>query len=209
MQFDFIAMQKLYLSLARQEAAPLAEALLERPARLQPAVLAARDAGAVLRRGDRHGREPGRLAVRTPMQWTDGKNGGFSNAPPSRLPGPVTEGGFGPEHVNVQRQRRDPDSLLSFMTMLIRFEVLDQPHPSVLAHRCTWHDGSLVAVHNLSPEYRTVPLRLKDCDDAVRLADQLCDGVTPVSANGSCEIELGGYGYRWLRIVGEGDRTLN
>ncbi|MBA3294942.1 MAG: trehalose synthase, partial [Geodermatophilaceae bacterium] len=39
----------------------------------------------------------GRYAVRTPMQWTDGRNGGFSTAVRSRLPGPVVEGGFGPE----------------------------------------------------------------------------------------------------------------
>ena len=31
MQFDFIGMQHLYLSLARQDARPLAEALRERP----------------------------------------------------------------------------------------------------------------------------------------------------------------------------------
>ena len=62
----------------------------------------------------------GRMAVRTPMQWTAGKNGGFSTAAPSRLAGPVTEGGYGPEHVNVEAQRRDPDSLLSFMTLLVR-----------------------------------------------------------------------------------------
>ena len=30
-------------------------------------------------------RREGRYAVRTTMQWTDGRNGGFSNAPPSRL----------------------------------------------------------------------------------------------------------------------------
>ena len=32
MQFDFIGMQNLYLSLARQDARPLAKALAERPA---------------------------------------------------------------------------------------------------------------------------------------------------------------------------------
>ena len=32
MQFDFIGMQRLYLSLAREDAAPLADALRERPA---------------------------------------------------------------------------------------------------------------------------------------------------------------------------------
>ena len=46
------------------------------PHGLQPDVLAARHPGAVLRRGARHGRGPrGRRphAVRTPMQWTDGR----------------------------------------------------------------------------------------------------------------------------------------
>src|SRR5690606_21722667 len=63
---------------------------------------------------------PGRLAVRTPMQWSDGRNGGFSSAQPARLAGPVTEGGFAPEFVNVSDQRRDPDSLLNFIQLLIR-----------------------------------------------------------------------------------------
>ena len=107
-------------------------------------------AGAVLRRGDRHGRgarAEGRHAVRTTMQWTAGRNGGFSDAPPSRLAAPTVEGGFGPEHVNVEAQRRDPDSLLRFVTLLVQryreapelgwgeLEVLDQPHQAVLAHR--------------------------------------------------------------------------
>ena len=50
----------------------------------------------------------GRLAVRTPMQWTSGRNGGFSDAAPSRLPRPVVDGAFGPEHVNVADQRTTP-----------------------------------------------------------------------------------------------------
>ena len=62
----------------------------------------------------------GRHAVRTTMQWTDGRNGGFSDAPPSRLVAPTVQGGFGPEHVNVAAQRRDPDSLLRFMTLLVQ-----------------------------------------------------------------------------------------
>src|ERR687886_562448 len=106
----------------------------------------------------------GRLAVRTPMQWTAGRNGGFSSAAPSKLPGPVVDGGFAPEFVNVADQRRDPDSLLSFMKLLIRryrecpelgwgeFELLEQPHPSVLAHLCRWDDGTLVPLPNLAAE---------------------------------------------------------
>ncbi|KQT01994.1 alpha-amylase family protein [Cellulomonas sp. Leaf395] len=163
----------------------------------------------------------GRLAVRTPMQWTSGVNGGFSRAPKRALSGPVTDGGFSPEHVNVADQRRDPDSLLSFVQLLIgryrecpelgwtpRAEILDQPHSAVLAHRSTWDDGSLVALHNLGTEPVMVPLRLADCDDTVQLVDLLQDGSCTIDARGATEVELDGYGYRWLRVVREGDRRL-
>ena len=162
----------------------------------------------------------GRMAVRTPMQWTSGANGGFSRAPKRRLRRPVVSGGYGPEHVNVADQRTDPESLLSFMKLLIRryrecpelgwggFEVLDQPHASVLAHLCRWEDGSMVAVHNLGPEPRTVPLTLEGCDSSHRLEDLLQERTTPLDDKGRAELALEGYGYRWLRVVAEGDRRL-
>ena len=61
----------------------------------------------------------GRLAVRVPMQWTAEPGGGFSTADPSTFPEPLAEGAFGPEHVNVRDQSRDPDSLLSFFRHLV------------------------------------------------------------------------------------------
>jgi glycosidase len=162
----------------------------------------------------------GRLAVRTPMQWTGGPNGGFSTADPDRLPGPVVTGGFAPEFVNVADQRHDPDSLLSFMKLLIRryrespelgwgsFSVLDQPHAAVLAHVCAWDDGALVAVHNLGAEPLVVPFTLEDCTSAHRLVDLLQEGSTPVSDDGAAEVALEGYGFRWLRVVGPDSRRL-
>ena len=50
----------------------------------------------------------GRLSVRTPMQWTDEKNAGFSAAPPSRLRRPVVEGRFGPMAVNAAANGATP-----------------------------------------------------------------------------------------------------
>ncbi|MFP3713670.1 alpha-amylase family protein [Puerhibacterium sp. TATVAM-FAB25] len=163
----------------------------------------------------------GRLAVRTPMQWTSGPNGGFSRAEPRRLAGPVTDGGFGPEHVNVADQRRDGGSLLTFVQTLVRryrecpelgwaeeVEVLDQPHAAVLAHRSTWDDASMVALHNLGPEPVVVPLRLDDCDEGVRLVDLLADDAYDVAADGGAEVALDAYGYRWLRVVRPGSRRL-
>lgn len=163
---------------------------------------------------------PGRMAVRTPMQWTSDANGGFSSADPSRLPTPVVTGGFAPEHINVADQRRDPDSLLNFIGLLVRryrecpelgwgdFEVLDQSHDDVLAHRCTWDDGSLVALHNLGPEPRTVDLRLADLDSDCELVGLLTDGRIPVDDDGRSSVSLDGYGYRWLRVVRPGNRRL-
>jgi trehalose synthase len=287
MQFDFIGMQALYLSMARVDAGPLAEALTSRPPvspdcqwatfvrnhdeltldklsdeerqevfaafgpeetmqvygrglrrRLPPmldgdprrvrmvySLLFSLPGTPVLFYGEEIGMgedldAEGRLAVRTPMQWTSERNGGFSEAQPRRLPGPVVSGGFSPEFVNVADQRHDPDSLLSFMKLLIsryrespelgwgKLIVLEQPHASVLAHACVWDDGTMVAVHNLGAEPRTVPITLEDCDSTHRLVDLLQDGSTPISDKGQAELALEGYGYRWLRVVAEGSRRL-
>ncbi|WP_347060513.1 alpha-amylase family protein [Blastococcus sp. HT6-30] len=161
-----------------------------------------------------------RLSVRTPMQWTGGVNGGFSRAPADRLTRPVVDGGFAPEFVNVADQRRHPGSLLSFMKLLVRryrespelgwgeFTVLDQPHPAVLALLCTWDDAALVTVHNLGPEPRAVPLTVPGCDSGHRLEDLLTSGSTGLGDDGAAELALEGYGYRWLRVVGEDSRRL-
>ncbi len=287
MLFDFIGMQNLYLSLARADAGPLANALSARPVgspdsqwatfarnhdeltldklsdderaevfaafgpekrmqiydrgltrRLPPmldgdprrirmvySLMFSLPGTPVLFYGEEIGMgenlaAEGRLAVRTPMQWTSGRNGGFSTAAPSRLTAPVVEGGFAPEYVNAADQRRDPNSLLAFISLLIRryrecpelgwssFELLEQPYPEVLAHVCSWDDGALVAVHNLGPEPRTVPLRLGGCDASHHLADLLVDGTTPMDANGGFSVSLDGYGYRWLRVNSPGSRRL-
>jgi trehalose synthase len=287
MQFDFIGMQNLYLSLARQDAAPLISALTSRPKvpdgcqwatfvrnhdeltldklseeerqevfaafgpeprmqiygrglvrrlptmlggdprrlRMVYSLMFSLPGTPVLFYGEEIGMgedldAEGRSAVRTPMQWTPGPSGGFSTASPEHWPGPVVDGGYGPEHVNVQDERADPDSLLNFMRLLIAryrscpelgwgtMEVLEQPHASVFAHRSTWEDGSLVAVHNLGDEAVTVPLKLTDVREDCHLQDLLQDGTTSVEDDGTCEVQLEGYGYRWLRVHHPGDRRL-
>ena len=60
-----------------------------------------------------------REATRTPMQWTDEPHGGFTSAKKSVLP--VVDGGiFGYQKVNVNAQRRDPNSFMNWITRLIR-----------------------------------------------------------------------------------------
>lgn len=155
----------------------------------------------------------GRQSVRTPMQWTDEKNGGFSTAPPSRLRRPLVEGRFGPLAVNVAAQRREPDSLLSWMERLIRrrretpelawgtWEVLEADVRSVLAHRCDWEGRSVVAVHNLGADPCVVRVELGELPEHATLDDLLDERpALEELPDSTIELKLDGYGYRWFRI---------
>ncbi|QIK77130.1 alpha-amylase family protein [Nocardioides piscis] len=286
MQFDFIAMQATYLSLAREDPAPLVKALQERPAthptcqwatflrnhdeltldklsdeerqevfaafgpepemqlfgrglkrrvptmmggdprriRLAYSLLFSLPGTPTLYYGEEIGMgedlaAEGRMAVRTPMQWTSGANGGFSAAPPRKLVQRVVPDGYGPAHVNVADQRRDPDSLWNFVRTLIgsyrmcpelgwgRFSVVDQPHAAVLAHRCDLDDVATVVVHNLGSDPVVVDLPVDGSDEAHDLVDLFSlEEVVPV--DGRVEVSLDGYGFRWFRLRPEGGMHL-
>src|SRR5690606_30142141 len=65
--------------------------------------------------GDRNG-------VRTPMQWSPDKNGGFSRAPHHRLFMPaIHHGPYAYDFVNVEDAEADPHSLLHFMRRVLTF----------------------------------------------------------------------------------------
>ncbi len=164
---------------------------------------------------------PDRYSVRTPMQWSAQPNGGFSTASPAKLARPISSDGFAPEHVNVEDQRHDPESLLSFVTLLVQryrttpelgwgtWQALEQPHVEVLAARTSLDDGVVVTLHNLSPQAVTVPLELGELPEGTRLVDLLLRGdPVQLNADGSAHLELPGYGHRWLRVVRPGDRRL-
>jgi len=155
-----------------------------------------------------------RNSVRTPMQWNAEKNGGFSSAEPDRLIRPViAEGEFGYERVNVTAQRRDDGSLLRWMQHMIaarrqcpefgigRFELLDAGDERILAHRCEWDGGAVIAVHNFADEPLTATVHV---DGAVALVDLLSMHEYDTSAHDPHEIELDAYGYRWFRVKQDG-----
>ena len=159
------------------------------------------------------------MAVRTPMQWSAEKNGGFSTAQPAKLFARPVPGGYGPEFVNAWEQMRDPDSLWSFIRRLIQIyrshpelgrgglRILDQPHPEVLAHSVTWEDRMVLAVHNLCGDARSVPLRL-DAPPGSVLENLLTRETFPLDDDGGVELALDGYGYRWFQVHLPGQRRL-
>ncbi len=155
---------------------------------------------------------PGRISVRTPMQWSSvQKNGGFSTAPADKLVRPVISGGpYGFEEVSVRDQQNDSFSLLNWIERLIRirrqcheigrgrWEIIEVGHKSVLVHSCILH-STTVFFHNLSdtPCSFTVPSPLNEAEEVTEyLSDQ---SYSRPDANDKI-LELGPYGYRWFRI---------
>lgn len=157
---------------------------------------------------------PERNAVRTPMQWSGDRGGGFTTAPRDRMVRPViADGPYGCHAVNVAAQRRDPDSLLNWMRRAIdarrntpelgwgAWEVLDLGD-EVLGHRCVWRGRTVIALHNFTPRAQTVRLP----DDAARLAplaEIFGDDERRETTDGA-EIRLAPFGFCWLRAVGGG-----
>ncbi len=116
--------------------------------------------------GDRDG-------VRTPMQWTSDRNGGFSRADFARLylP-PLMDPVYGYQAVNVEAQLRTPTSLLRWIHRFIAlrkehpvfalgtYEPLRTENPRILAHVRRYEDEIALCVHNLARSAQAVELDL-------------------------------------------------
>ncbi|WFE46657.1 alpha-amylase family protein [Verrucosispora sp. WMMD1129] len=154
----------------------------------------------------------GREAIRTPMQWSNQPNAGFSTAEPEKLVRPVIDKGeFGYEKVNVTLQRRDRTSLLAWFERMIRTlreapEIgsgstthIDVPMPpGVLAHRADGPTGTMVFLHNLGTADAEVDLSQlqPEADLPIDvLADRNYDDVGKLD-----KLQLSGHGYRWIRL---------
>jgi maltose alpha-D-glucosyltransferase / alpha-amylase len=117
--------------------------------------------------GDRHG-------VRTPMQWSGDRNGGFSRADFAQLyTPPIMDPVYGYHSINVEAQLRDPSSLLQSMRRIIalrkRFrafgrgtiELLHPTNRKILAYLRKFEDELILCVANLSRFVQPVVLDLE------------------------------------------------
>ncbi|THH41111.1 alpha-amylase family protein [Neolewinella litorea] len=155
-----------------------------------------------------------RDAVRTPMQWSDEDNAGFSSAAEKELVHPVIdEGPYHYEALNVEQQMRERDSLLNWTKRMVRlrkecpeigygeWKILDVGHDSVLAMSYRYRNVVVVTAHNFLAGPVVVSLDLES-DSGTPLVDL----VEPLSVHpgdeGKYTIRLGSYGYRWFRLRG-------
>lgn len=159
----------------------------------------------------------GRQAVRTPMQWSRDRNGGFSDAAPSRLVAAPPGDGYSPEFVNVAAQIEDRGSLLHFFRDLIAryrispelgwgaFEPIEQDAASVLVHSLRADVGRMVAIHNFADAPARIRFALADEPPGTALVDLLGAERLPLEEGGRVELDLDAFGYRWLRVSRPGD----
>jgi len=116
--------------------------------------------------GDRDG-------VRTPMQWTGDRNGGFSRADFAQLYSPPQmDPVYGYQAVNVEAQLRTPTSLLRWLRRFIAlrkehpvfglgtYEPLSPSNPKIFAHVRRYENDVALCVHNLARSAQAVELDL-------------------------------------------------
>lgn len=152
---------------------------------------------------------PEREAVRTPMQWSAEDGAGFSRAP--KLVHPLVTGGFfSYKHVNIEDQRRDPSSMLNWMTKLIRlrkecpeigwgdWEILKTGHDQVLGMLYTWKGRSLVVFHNFDEHPHEVVITTKQVGHERLIV--LMNNEESKADKKEHHIILDAFGYRWFRI---------
>ena len=114
-----------------------------------------------------------RDGVRTPMQWSIDRNGGFSRADPARLylP-PVMDSVYGFQSVNVEAQGRSPSSLINWLRKLIAvrrgykvfgrgtLHFLTPANRKVIAYIREFENERVLCVANLSHTAQQVALDL-------------------------------------------------
>ncbi len=118
--------------------------------------------------GDRDG-------VRTPMQWTGDRNGGFSRADFAALYAPpLMDPVYGYQAVNVEAQLRTPSSLLRWMRKFIAlrkehpvfglgsYEPLRPQNTKIFAHIRRHEDDTVLCVHNMARSAQAVELDLSE-----------------------------------------------
>ncbi len=160
--------------------------------------------------GDRDG-------VRTPMQWSPDRNGGFSRANPAQLylP-PIMDPVYGFEAVNVERQSQDPSSLLNWVKRLLAVRrsrtslgrgsvsLLYPGNRRVLAYLVTYEKETVLCVANLARSAEPVELDLSAFKGRVPI-ELMNRSVFPPIGDLPYLLTLQPYAFYWFLLTSEAE----
>ena len=155
--------------------------------------------------GDRNG-------IRTPMQWSAERNGGFSTADAQRLCLPlIVDHEYHHQTIHVEAQQRNPQSLLWWMRRLIALrkrwrafgrgtlEFRNPANRSALAFVRRWREQSILVVANLSKFNQSVELDLSGFEGLVPVELMGCNAFPPIDGE-PYRLTLAPYGFLWLAL---------
>jgi len=152
---------------------------------------------------------PDRNGVRTPMQWSDETNAGFSDPTIQSLYSPIIDDEtYSPQKVNAEFQRKDTSSMWNAIRHMIavrkehqafgwgEFEWIDCENKSVAAYRRTFKKETILVFQNLSDKTQKVSYKPKR-STSVRV--DLLTQKEYISQGGKVSLELAPYQYLWLK----------
>jgi maltose alpha-D-glucosyltransferase/alpha-amylase len=146
-----------------------------------------------------------RLSVRTPMQWADTLNGGFSAAKKTFRP-VIDIGDYSYKKINVASEQHDKGSLLNFINRLIHlraglpmiglanWEVIKSSSDNVVIIKYNQNGKKLITVHNFSDK----PVKAIINAENNNALKSLLNGKNISVNDGKTELSLPGYGFDWL-----------
>ncbi|MCP4968195.1 MAG: maltose alpha-D-glucosyltransferase [bacterium] len=153
-----------------------------------------------------------RDGVRTPMQWSNDRNAGFSPANPQSMFLPVVvDPQFHYETVNVEAQHANPNSLLWWLRRMIRrrrrhpvfgrgsIRFLEPDNAQVLTYIREGEDETILVVANLSRHSQFVELGLGDYSGQ-HLVELLGHTEFPAIGDLPYLLTLSPYGFYWFAI---------
>ncbi|MBI9000997.1 maltose alpha-D-glucosyltransferase [Corynebacterium sp. CCM 9185] len=156
--------------------------------------------------GDRDG-------VRTPMQWSDDRNGGFSTAAPERLYLPAIQNAqYGYSAVNVESQLSQENSLLQWNRRLINcrkqhaafgigsYREVDSANEAVLSYLRENGDDVILCVNNLSNRPQAVSLDLSEFAGAVPVELTGGESFPAVETDRDWVVTLAPHGFFWFDL---------
>ncbi len=155
---------------------------------------------------------PDRNGVRTPMQWNDGLNAGFSEAKTNNLFAPVIDDDqFSYKMVNVEKAKANPNSILNQLTNLIKirkshpifalgdYEFLAKDKKQFLVILRTYQDQAILCLTNLTKNTQDVQLKIPQFVGKKLI--NLINTENPIQIkNEVIHFSLPPYGYYWLKI---------
>jgi alpha-glucosidase len=151
--------------------------------------------------------EKGRDGERTPMQWNDGVNAGFSKAKPW-LPVPASA-----KTHNVADEMKDPNSVLSFYRQLLAMRhseaalldgdyiSLNDDDPNVLSYIRRYKDEAILVVLNMSATEKKVRLDFSAAGFAAPKLSVLLTNFHKAPVAGGGELAIEPYGAFIARIA--------